>query len=139
MSKPMSCQEVHEDIARVLDGTAPVDLHEHIADCDHCRDLRHEASEVIGWVEQAGADYVHPASFEDFLLTRLEAAASGALTGVGPVSEAGASEPAMPDAGGEPVVDSSVRLAAGRTVPTPAAGHTVLTPVADRYTLPAVV
>src|SRR5690606_34664141 len=40
------CAEVEERMADILDGSAPDDLLDHIADCDVCRDARHDAEEL---------------------------------------------------------------------------------------------
>ena len=32
------CEEVKDELARVLDGTAASELYDHIAECDACRD-----------------------------------------------------------------------------------------------------
>lgn len=61
------CSEVDDRLTEVLDGTAPVALYDHIADCDACRDRRHVAEEAAGLVGGAGADFVVPAGFADRL------------------------------------------------------------------------
>ncbi|MBN1610585.1 MAG: FecR domain-containing protein [Polyangiaceae bacterium] len=53
----ISCADVEEHLAEVLEGTAPEALYEHIADCDRCRDLRHDAEAARDLVGHAGADY----------------------------------------------------------------------------------
>jgi hypothetical protein len=51
------CADVEEHLADILDGTAPEALFEHIAECDRCRDLRHDAEAARDLVLHAGADY----------------------------------------------------------------------------------
>jgi ferric-dicitrate binding protein FerR (iron transport regulator)/Mg-chelatase subunit ChlD len=68
------CQEVEEDLAPILDGSAPAHLFDHIADCDACRDLRHEATRAAAIVSKAGADFHPAADFVDRLTARLESA-----------------------------------------------------------------
>jgi tetratricopeptide (TPR) repeat protein len=76
------CDEVNEELARILDGTAAPELHDHIADCDACRDLRHEASRVVPWVAGAGGDFQAIAGLDVRLLAALDARA-GAPEGGG--------------------------------------------------------
>ncbi len=37
------CLQVDDALAEVLDGTAPALLFDHIAECDECRDKKHDA------------------------------------------------------------------------------------------------
>lgn len=67
------CREVDERLAEVLDGSADATLYDHIADCDACRDLRHEAERAAEIARHAGADFRAPAGFEDKLLAAVEA------------------------------------------------------------------
>ena len=71
------CELVEESIATLIDG-GEVDpkLLDHIADCDRCRDLKYEASQVIARMRDASTDYEHPADFEQKLMERLAAAAA---------------------------------------------------------------
>ncbi len=74
MSTTEMCQEVEESLSDLLDGTANARLYDHVAECDACRDLKHEAGIVAGRVRDAGAEF-HPAEdFVEKLLGRLEAA-----------------------------------------------------------------
>ncbi|HEX6767137.1 MAG TPA: FecR domain-containing protein, partial [Polyangiaceae bacterium] len=66
------CVEVAERLAEVLDGTAEERLYEHIADCDVCRDARHEAERALAVTRDASADYREPSDLE----ARLERALS---------------------------------------------------------------
>ena len=61
-----SCMRVREDLALIIDGDpAAVKAHaEHLADCDDCRDLRHEAALAARRLVDAGADFVVPADLE---------------------------------------------------------------------------
>ncbi len=66
------CREVEESLSEVLDGSASARLYDHIAECDGCRDLKHDASraaELAGW---AGADFRAPEGFAEALIARLE-------------------------------------------------------------------
>ncbi|WP_437975029.1 VIT domain-containing protein [Sorangium sp. So ce295] len=77
------CGEVEEQLAEVLDGTARPALYEHIAGCDACRDLRHDAARAAEVVAAAGADFRPADGFADALLRRIEAArpSEGATSG----------------------------------------------------------
>lgn len=72
-AKSELCREVEEELARIADGTAARELFEHVASCDACRDARHEAERAARAVGAAAADYVHPTSFDDALLAKLDA------------------------------------------------------------------
>ncbi|WP_437607754.1 VIT domain-containing protein [Sorangium sp. So ce834] len=90
------CGEVEEQLAEVLDGTARPALYEHIAGCDACRDLRHDAARAAEIAAAAGADFRPAGDFAEALLRRLEAArpSEGATSGavLKAVPEARASE-----------------------------------------------
>ena len=43
MSQVVSCEQVVESMASVIDGSAPDELTSHVADCDACRDARYDA------------------------------------------------------------------------------------------------
>lgn len=63
-----------DDLALVVEGD-PEALDRHadfLVDDDEARDLRHEAGEVAKELEEAGADYVHPADFEERFLALLD-------------------------------------------------------------------
>ncbi|MFO0758993.1 MAG: VIT domain-containing protein [Byssovorax sp.] len=68
------CLEVAESLAEILDGTAPARLFDHLADCDACRDLKHEAAHAAEHVAASGADFRPAADFVDALVGRLAAA-----------------------------------------------------------------
>jgi hypothetical protein len=83
------CQEVEESLSDILDGTASARLFDHVAECDACRDLKHEAAIVGDRVRDAGADFRPAADFVEGLLTRLETArpaSSGASRSAAPRS-----------------------------------------------------
>ncbi|WP_437875954.1 FecR domain-containing protein [Sorangium sp. So ce513] len=77
------CGEVEEQLAEVVDGTARPSLYEHIAGCDACRDLRHDAARAAEAAAAAGADFRPADDFAEALLRRIEAArpAEGAPRG----------------------------------------------------------
>lgn len=63
------CAEVTEHLGELLDGSAAPRLVDHVAECDHCRDAKHEAEAALRSVRAAGADYVVPRNFADRVLT----------------------------------------------------------------------
>ncbi len=60
MSCAVSCDRVDEEMARLLDGSAPAELLEHIASCDACRDARYDAERAAALVLDAGSDFELP-------------------------------------------------------------------------------
>jgi hypothetical protein len=68
-----TCDDVRDELVAVLEGTASAALHDHIADCDDCRDLRHDAEQAERAAARGGDDYQHPADFEAKLFAALEA------------------------------------------------------------------
>jgi hypothetical protein len=72
MERTELCREVEEQIADVLDGTAKASLYDHIADCDICRDLRHDAEQAAEMVSHSGGDFRADAGLADRLLARMD-------------------------------------------------------------------
>ncbi|HXU00847.1 MAG TPA: hypothetical protein VN903_07640, partial [Polyangia bacterium] len=66
------CAEVIENMADVLAGDADRRLLDHIAECDACRDARHDAERARALVERAGADFAVPTDLEARLAAALE-------------------------------------------------------------------
>jgi RNA polymerase sigma factor (sigma-70 family) len=89
MTHPVTCNEVHDELARVVDGTAPTDLYDHIAECDACRDLRHDAATLLPLLQGAGADYQPPADLEARLLDALDRRTTAVL----PIAQAPSQAP----------------------------------------------
>ena len=89
----VDCAEVEEALTEILEGTAPPRLYDHIAECDQCRDLRHEASLAAERVGFSGADFRPAEGFVDQLVGRLlEARPEGAAShrsSTSPVVESG--------------------------------------------------
>ena len=67
------CSEVLEHLADVVDGTARPALLEHLAECDDCRDLRHEAEEARQLAAGAGLDHRPVLDLEARVLAALDA------------------------------------------------------------------
>ena len=83
---PALCREVEERIAEVLDGSAPSGLYDHIADCDACRDFRHDAERAAEILGRAGADFRSDATFADKVIARLDLDNLKPPTGLAPKS-----------------------------------------------------
>lgn len=58
-----TCERTVEEMASVLDGSAPPELLEHVADCDTCRDARYEAERAELLMSEAGSDFQLPEDF----------------------------------------------------------------------------
>ncbi|MFP6683420.1 MAG: VIT domain-containing protein, partial [Polyangiaceae bacterium] len=54
------CERVDNNLIEIVQGEAPEDLYDHIADCDRCRDLQHDAERARDLAIAAGADFVLP-------------------------------------------------------------------------------
>ncbi len=69
-----TCNEVHDDLDEIVAGdSAAIARHsEHLATCDACRDLRHEATELAATVAKAGDDYVPPADLAARVLAKID-------------------------------------------------------------------
>src|SRR5438309_2771384 len=59
MSKSTPCDGVMEDLAALAEGDrdAIAKHAEHLASCDACRDVRHEATQLAQMIAGAGADH----------------------------------------------------------------------------------
>ena len=86
------CRAVDEQMSELLEGKAADELVEHVAECDRCRDARHEAERAARLVEEAGADFVMPAALERRLEQALEQQVLGEEEPAGAVG-AGKTEP----------------------------------------------
>jgi ferric-dicitrate binding protein FerR (iron transport regulator)/tetratricopeptide (TPR) repeat protein len=71
------CDQVIDDLADIVAGDrAAIARHaDHIASCDACRDMRHEASQLAALAGQAGSDHVPRADLADRVLARIDAEA----------------------------------------------------------------
>ena len=72
--------EIETRMAEILDGDAPQELYDAIAESDELRDARHEAEHAVKVAREAGADYVPPADLEQRLLAQLDARATADAT-----------------------------------------------------------
>ena len=66
------CAEVTASLAEILDGTARAPLYEHLAECDACRDARHDAEQVRALAAAAGADHQATDELEERVLAALD-------------------------------------------------------------------
>lgn len=118
------CETAHDRVADLLDGTAPVELVDHVASCDRCRDLRHDASRVASLVAAAGDDF-QP-------IVDLEARLFAALDGRAPAP------PAEP--GGAPSVVHDTHVSAhpfgAQGTTSPGAGTQAMAPFGATYPTP---
>lgn len=67
----MNCDAFRDLVADRLEGELDPAALDHLADCDDCRDLRHDARALARRLSEAGADYVAPEP--DALVARLMA------------------------------------------------------------------
>ena len=64
--------EIEERLAEILDGDAPQELYDAIAESDEYRDLRYVAERAIGVARDCAADYVPSADLEARIMAALE-------------------------------------------------------------------
>jgi tetratricopeptide (TPR) repeat protein len=96
MAENEICERVRESLSDVLDGSAPDELFDHIADCDSCRDLRHDAERAVRETRRAGEAYRLPPDMGARVLGALgESRASEAQPAL-PKTEASEPQPALP-------------------------------------------
>jgi Vault protein inter-alpha-trypsin domain/von Willebrand factor type A domain/FecR protein len=84
----LSCERIVDEMASVLDGSAPPELLDHVADCDTCRDARHDAERAELLMTEAGSDFQLPDDFAKRL--QAPAAITPAPTAPPPATPAGA-------------------------------------------------
>ncbi len=65
MTEPLPlCARFREELVAWIDGDLSPEAAQHLASCDACRDLRHDARQLARAVSRAGADHVAPSSEE---------------------------------------------------------------------------
>ncbi len=103
------CAEIIEHLALIIDGDEATleQFADHIAECDDCRDLVHDAGLAAEIVGHAGADYQAPEDLEERVITALDERGEDGLR---PTVATGDS-----DASGS---DGSLKLKLKETVPT---------------------
>ncbi len=93
-NRDVLCSEVDEHMAEILDGSAADRLYDHLAECDRCRDARHDSEALPAMVADAGADYEMPPDLEARVLAELDRRSPGASSGESPkLPEASAPTP----------------------------------------------
>lgn len=63
---------VEEHLAEIVDGEAPEQLYNKLAENDEIRDLRYEGERAVARIREAGADYRLPKDYEARLLSALD-------------------------------------------------------------------
>ena len=116
----VTCQRITEEMASVLDGSAPPEVLAHVAGCDACRDARHDAERAELLMSEAGRDFQLPPD----LTQRLLAATAPAAPAAPLTSPAHASTPA-----------SRSRLSLPAS-PSPSPSRSALVAVAKRWAIP---
>lgn len=72
-TKPsIDCQDIEEQMAEILDGTASEAIYDHIADCDRCRDARHDAERARELVLDSSRDYRAPEDLEERVMSLVD-------------------------------------------------------------------
>jgi Mg-chelatase subunit ChlD/tetratricopeptide (TPR) repeat protein len=79
MTTTPACEALRDELAALVDGDADaLRRHaEHLAECDDCRDLRHEARRVAERTAEAGREYAAPGDLEARVLAALAARGPG--------------------------------------------------------------
>lgn len=62
------CIRVRDELEALIEDTLSDELRAHVAQCDFCRDLRHETRMAANMLTGAGGDYRHPDGFADRVL-----------------------------------------------------------------------
>lgn len=101
-------RELEDHIADVLDGTAPDELLDRIAESEQLRDLRFDAERAVELVRDTGSDHVPPTDLEQRLLQRLDA-------GDGPSVSSGERAPTTQRIGTEQEVQQPAAAAAAES------------------------
>lgn len=117
-NRQVSCAEVEERMADILDGSAPEPFFDHVAECDRCRDARYDAEKHLELVAGAGADYVAPADLEARVLAALDKQGGSAPATGTPTPVAGTPEPAASPASGAAPTPTDAPVASA-DVPAP--------------------
>jgi hypothetical protein len=73
MTDNPECLHIRENLDQLAEDTLSDAMREHVAQCDECRDLRHEVRETARALGAAGGDYKHPEHFTDRVMAAAEA------------------------------------------------------------------
>jgi ferric-dicitrate binding protein FerR (iron transport regulator) len=72
MTDNPECLHIRENLDALADETLSDAMREHVAQCDECRDLRHELREATRALAAAGGDYKHPEGFAERVMAAAE-------------------------------------------------------------------
>ncbi len=67
------CIRVRDELEALIEDTLGDELRDHVAQCDFCRDLRHETRMATNVLTGAGGDYRHPDTFADRVMAAADA------------------------------------------------------------------
>ncbi len=135
----VSCERIVDEMASVLDGSAPAEMLDHVAGCDTCRDARHDAERAELLMTEAGSDFQLPDGFAEKLR-----APSSELRAVGTEVPSGVSAPVSPtQPAAEPVPEAPPQPVAAPAPASPAptrssqlAARRPLSALAKRWAIP---
>ena len=122
------CARVIDEMASVLDGSAPPELLAHVAECDACRDARHDAERGELLMSEAGSDFVVSPSLAQALLSTTPSTNSTATDS--PSTNAPLPSTDSPSTDSPPPTPPSARPA------SPSAAPRSLVAVAKRWGIP---
>ncbi len=73
MTDNPECLHIRENLDALADEALSDAMRAHVAQCDECRDLRHEVREATRALGAAGGDYKHPENFSERVMAAAEA------------------------------------------------------------------
>lgn len=136
------CERTVEEMASVLDGSAPPEVLEHVADCDSCRDARYDAERAELLMSEAGGDFQLPHDFAGRLQTAAAPVAkTPSMPAAATIPEAAPTEAAPPAAAAPTIAAEPAAAPAPAPAPAPAASPSPrdnLKTFAKRWTVPVI-
>src|SRR5262245_28874322 len=119
-----NCQDVRDQLCELADGEPEaIARHaEHLADCDECRDARHDAARLAAVIRAAGDDHVPRQDLAERVLAALDRNAALAARD----RDAALAEPTVPEVSGvaRSAAPPPIRYRSGRSVPASARRRT---------------
>ncbi len=79
-----SCERALEFLSEAVDGELPESSADHVASCDACRDLVHDARCAIEWVQHASDGFVAPKDLESRILAAIDVHAASTVKEAAP-------------------------------------------------------
>lgn len=133
MTDKPECLHIRENLDALADDTLSDAMREHVANCDECRDLRHDVRETARLLGGAGGDYKHP---EDFAQRVLAAADSKLVAIESATQSAPQSAPVAHEASPSPATSQEIRkpLFSEKKPPLFAQEHDAQTPSDSQLT-----